>query len=242
MWKVAPPFAAWLSSDTTAMFREGLLNANSTVLELGTGISPVAAVLVGRRVARYIASDQGYVLKLLRENIHENHRALRKGATGATAKANAKAKRVNNGSEENERKREGEGVIEVVSLDWETDDVPSLLRRLNAHVDVVLVSDCVFNEFLIEPLVSTCAAVCRGEHGQHSASAIEHVSATESAPASAICIVAQQLRDADVFEAWLVRMLLSFRVWRVRREELSEDLQEGFIVHVAVPRLSDVGD
>lgn len=53
-----------------------------------------------------------------------------------------------------------------------------------------------------------------------------------------VCIIAQQLRSDQVFEAWLAAFAEAFRVWRVPDELAGEGLRggEGFVVHVGVLR------
>jgi len=92
-----------------------------------------------------------------------------------------------------------------------------------APVDLVIACDCIYNEALIEPLNSTCAALCK-------------LRAKEDGPT--LCLIAQQLRSPDVFEAWLRSFHQKFWVWRVPDALLSEGLREGsgFVVHVGVVR------
>jgi hypothetical protein len=53
-----------------------------------------------------------------------------------------------------------------------------------------------------------------------------------------VCIIAQQQRSDEVFEAWLTAFKEPFRVWRVPDELAGEGLKggEGFMVHVGVLR------
>jgi hypothetical protein len=98
--------------------------------------------------------------------------------------------------------------------------------------DAVVACDCIYNEALIEPFVATCADLCRlrGEETEE----------------PCVCVIAQQLRDPLVFEAWLVRFARSFHTWRVPDALLSEGLRSGtgFVVHVGVlrDRGIDVGE
>ena len=52
------------------------------------------------------------------------------------------------------------------------------------------------------------------------------------------CVVAQQLRHADVFAAWMVHFLADFRAWRVPDNLLPTGLHSarGFVIHIGVPR------
>jgi hypothetical protein len=108
--------------------------------------------------------------------------------------------------------------IRTETLDWETSDVSA-----TSAVDLIIASDCIYNESLIEPLNSTCAALCRlrGEGEKPT-----------------IVLVAQQLRSPDVFEAWLKSFVDKFWCWQVPDKLVGEGLREGsgFVVHVGVVR------
>lgn len=86
---------------------------------------------------------------------------------------------------------------------------------------MVVACDCIYNEALIEPLNSTCAALCK-------------LRKEDETPT--LCLIAQQLRSPDVFEAWLKSFARKFDVWQVPGEMLGEGLGEGsgFVVHVGV--------
>ncbi|KAF1945005.1 hypothetical protein EJ02DRAFT_451846 [Clathrospora elynae] len=210
VWKVTPLFAQWIASPTSFLFQNHLLDSTSTIVELGTGVSGIVALTLGPRVAKYTATDQDYVLKLLRLNVAENlDTVLPKVAT-----------KKDKGSKTNKKgvadKRESR--IAVQALDWETDHVSRV-----EGVDLVIACDCIYNEALIEPLNSTCAAICRlrGEGEEPT-----------------LCLVAQQLRSPDVFEAWMKSFHAKFQVWQVPDKLLDGGLREGsgFVVHVGVVR------
>jgi hypothetical protein len=90
-------------------------------------------------------------------------------------------------------------------------------------VDLIIASDCIYNESLIEPLNSTCASIC-------------HLRQDATKPT--ICLIAQQLRSPEVFEAWLKSFQEKFHVWQIPDALLNEGLREGsgFVVHVGVVR------
>jgi hypothetical protein len=152
-------------------------------------------------VARYTATDQDYVLKTLRKNITEN-----------LENVSPKPKKGNKKSSVNHDK------IRTDTLDWETNDVSH-----TPPVDLVIAADCIYNESLIEPLNSTCAALCR-------------LRSEEEQPT--LCLIAQQLRSPDVFEAWLKSFHEKFVVWQIPDNLLGEGLKEGgeFVVHVGIVR------
>ncbi|KAE8871157.1 hypothetical protein PTNB73_02616 [Pyrenophora teres f. teres] len=210
VWKVTPLFSTWISSPKNFLFTSSLLHPQSTILELGAGVSGIVALSLAPRVHRYTATDQAYVLKLLRQNIAEN---LDTVFPAPNARARGTARRM--------------VVVVVVELDWETDAVSNL-----TPVDLVIACDCIYNEALIEPLNSTCAALCKLRENNN------NNDKEEGDQKPTLCLIAQQLRSPDVFEAWLTSFHAKFWVWRVPDELLSEGLREGsgFVVHVGVVR------
>ncbi|KAL1843352.1 hypothetical protein VTJ49DRAFT_1939 [Mycothermus thermophilus] len=134
------------------------------------------------------------------------------------------------------------GRVCFAPLDWETDAVtpalaswsgvgsppPTTTRKINNNTsgngtrtqtfDVVLACDCVYNEALIEPLVSTCADACR-LRSRDRADDDSGDGGREDIPPT-VCVVVQQLRDPSVFEAWLECFSRYFAVWRVPDELL----------------------
>jgi predicted nicotinamide N-methyase len=212
LWQVTPRFAEWMVSDANLFFDALLLSSASNVLELGCGISGLLALVLAPRVKRYIATDQEYVLKGMRQNIAANDAPpkgpSRTGKHSRTAVA--------------QPRRE----IVTKALDWENDSVSRLYHDLGFEADealhMVIACDCIYNEALIEPFVTTCADIC----------------ALGPSAAPTLCVVAQQLRSADVFEAWLRAFHDKFHVWRVDDEHLPPDLASGsgFVVHVGILR------
>ncbi len=124
----------------------------SVVLELGCGISGIIGLVLAPRVRRYVLTDQVYVARFVEQNISENRRGTR------TDRKPAKGRKVKEGGPS-----EGSGQLHFAALDWELDEVlPSLAGSGAAgSFDLVVACDCVYNEALIDPLVSTCADACR---------------------------------------------------------------------------------
>jgi hypothetical protein len=121
----------------------------------------------------------------------------------------------------NSKRRQAEGLgehIKTAVLDWEEDDVSQL-----QPVDVVVACDCIYNEALVEPFNSTCAAICR---------------LNDSKERPTLCIIAQQLRAPDVLEAWMKSFHQKFHTWQVPDRFLDEGLREnsGFVVHIGIVR------
>lgn len=108
--------------------------------------------------------------------------------------------------------------IKAEILDWEEDSVEQL-----QPVDMIVACDCIYNEALIEPLNTTCASICK-------------LNTDTEKPT--LCVVAQQLRSPDVFEAWIKSFHRLFHTWQVPDRYLNEDLKEnsGFVVHIGIIR------
>lgn len=208
LWRTSIRFAGWLASPKNALFEHGIFDGASTVLELGAGIAGLTSAVLAPRVQRVVATDQQYALKLLRDNFQDNAPASGKG------KKEAKHAPVN---------------IDVAALDWETDCVPGFLagHGLSIGVEAVVACDCVYNYALVKPLTQTCVEICRAR-GEYDAETGES--------RATMVIVAQQLRQPEVFEEWMKTFMQDFKVWRLPAEMLSQDLGEGsgFCVHIAV--------
>ena len=250
VWRLQPLLAAWLLSPTNPLFRTSatgsgpIVDSQATVLELGTGIGGVLALALAlsRRVARVIATDQPYVLRGLRANLAANLPGPDvAGDAASSSKGSAKRKAASD-------KRPASSSIDVLALDWETSDAASLAAQasLPAGPDLVLACDCVYNEALVAPLVRTCAEICTirprwkveadGDGMNANAGDLTLANPDELRPT--VCVVAQQLRAPEVFEAWLQAFLERFRVWRVHRDSIGPGLrvEDGFVVHVGVLR------
>lgn len=123
--------------------------------------------------------------------------------------------------------------IRFSPLDWETDQVANVLPQNSAaSFDAVVACDCVYNYALIAPFVQTCADACRLRGRE------EEEEEGEDRGKPSLCIVAQQLRNDDVFQSWLAAFHAVFRVWRVADDLLPEALRSsaGFVVHVGILR------
>lgn len=164
-------------------------------------------------VQMYVATDQEYVLKHLRQNIADNLEQIQPTGKSRRKKAESKPHSSSN--------------IVVRALDWETDNLTNLYHDIGLQgegvgVDLIISCDCIYNEALVDPLVSACKDIC------------------SLAPASkpTVCVIAQQLRSPDVFEVWLVAFHKYFHVWQVPDEFLNDGLKEnsGFIMHIGILR------
>ena len=93
--------------------------------------------------------------------------------------------------------------------------------------DAVIACDCIYNDALIAPFVQTCIDICK----------LRRLEQRDGLKPT-VCVVAQQLRSAEVFESWLKAFFGAFKVWRVPDEELMDGLKSdsGFVLHVGVLR------
>ncbi|TVY65520.1 Diaminohydroxyphosphoribosylamino-pyrimidine deaminase [Lachnellula suecica] len=219
VWKITPLFASWITAPSNVLFKQGILDGSSSVLELGCGISGIIGLTLAPRVAEYVLTDQDYVMKLLNQNLAENFQSTSSASSSKGRKSSAKPKR---GSTFTESTQKSSNVI-AKALDWETDEVTASLSGAGSF-EVIIACDCIYNDALIQPLVQTCVDACKLRVGGE----------------QTVCVVAQQLRSAEVFEGWLKAFHAAFRVWRVPDEELVDGLKEdsGFVLLVNLQTLS----
>lgn len=223
LWKITPLFAEWLSSPSNILLNTILATStSSSIIELGCGISPLNALSLSPKVSRYVLTDQPYVQKLVLQNLAENK---------LTAKGGSRPnKKAGNKSPSPSSSYNTVADIHFQVLDWETSQVtPSLTNSSSvSSFDAIIACDCVFNYALIQPFVQTCADICKL---RQSDSLLE---GKQFSPC--LCIVAQQLRNDDVFNSWLVAFKEHFRVWRIPGEMMPAALrpEAGFVVHIGI--------
>ncbi|RDH34390.1 hypothetical protein BDQ94DRAFT_141385 [Aspergillus welwitschiae] len=267
LWKITPLIAEWLSNNTTTttntnkpnpLWTHNILTPTSTIVELGSGISALLALSLSPKIAHYIATDQEYVQRLFRQNLDENANTITtRGSKSKSGKKSSKA----SSSSAARRSQQGNGNgnssnVVFTSLDWELDVADSLKESLglctatassgndgeeeededDKGFDVVVSCDCIYNEALVAPFVRTCADLCRLRPVYAPPVDGERSSGTGRTPT--VCVIAQQQRSPEVFEAWLRETLRVFRVFRVSDEMLGDKLMSGsgYLVHVLVLR------
>lgn len=193
------------------------------MLELGCGISGILGLILGPTVQQYVLTDQEYVMKFLRQNLLEN---IPKTPVNASQNQRSKTR---------SHRRPVIGRVEnniiARSLDWETDEVSSVLTGFendSRSFDAIIACDCIYNDALIQPLVQTCVDLCQLRKAEPESLGAEPT----------VCIIAQQLRSAEVFDGWLKAFHKVFKVWRLPDSELTSDLvsDSGFVVHFGVLR------
>lgn len=219
VWKITPLFAEWIAWEENVLFQSSVLDRQSTVLELGCGISGIVAIASSPRVGNYVATDQEYVFKWLKPNIQNN---------APKPKSFDKVKRHGKVPETSLLSNN----ILIMALDWESSSVSDLPKMIEIDsgdniqsINAVVACDCIYNEALIEPMVRTCAEICQ----------LPNASCLGKAT---VCVIAQQLRSDVVFEAWLSAFHKTFRIWRVPDDLLIKGLREGsgFVIHIGILR------
>ncbi|KAJ0158962.1 hypothetical protein CTA2_10561, partial [Colletotrichum tanaceti] len=232
------------------------------VLELGCGISPLTALLLAPRVARYVLTDQPYVSRMIHQNLEANPLP----SSSSSSRSSSRRKKTGGGGASSFSSSPTPGVIAFQPLDWELDTPDPSLTGSPAirSFDAVVCCDCIYNEALVAPLVSATADLARLRLREredraeardsannnallqdHRSSAVFSSSPSPSSHADrsepCVCIVAQQLRSPDVFEEWVRAFHRHFRVWRVPDALLPEGLRidSGFVVHVGILRQAE---
>ncbi|KAI1326286.1 hypothetical protein F5Y16DRAFT_233248 [Xylariaceae sp. FL0255] len=240
IWKITPLLAEWFARrDENLLWTTGALRSESCVLELGCGISGLVGLVLSGMMERgqYVLTDQQYVARLVEKNIEENRRKFssKSSSSSQNRRGKSSSSSVTAGATSQPLSN-----LRFSPLDWELDEVnPSLTGSDDVDsFDAIIACDCIYNDTLIRPLVQTCADACRLRvNDSHHTQAITGGGANGSNGRDpTICIVAQQLRDPEIFEGWIKEFSRLFRVWRVPEGELSRELRAntGFVVHVGI--------
>lgn len=213
LWKVTPLLASWLSSFPSVLTDLHALHSGSVVVELGCGLTGLIGRVLSRSVQRYVLTDQALIVKHLKANLSGDLPAEKSTATKSKKKSTTAKS----------------DVLQVVALDWEKDAATNLKASLSggAEIDLLILCDCVYNEYLIKPLVQTCVDTCILGAGDADGS-------LSGKPT--VVLVAQQLRSDVIFELFLETMMEKFEVWRVPEEHMAANLapSSGYAVHLAI--------
>ncbi|KAJ5907486.1 hypothetical protein N7495_000168 [Penicillium taxi] len=240
LWKITPLFTDWISTPSNPLWTTNLLSSESVVVELGCGISALVALALAPSVQYFLATDQEYVRRLFRTNLSVNNSVSSNSKkSGGVKRGGKSSKKLSSPSQSHHISN-----VTLTTLDWELDQ-PGLLRDCIPELgdfrrgdedkdrgfDLLLSCDCIYNEALVKPFVRTCTEICRLRPAYEPSKEIGSRRPT-------ICIVAQQQRMPDVFEAWLQETLREFRVWRISDEVLGPGLKTGtgYLVHLLLLR------
>lgn len=214
LWKVSIALAEWIVDANCSLWTTGILNSNTTVVELGCGVAGLIGICLAPRVSSYILTDQDYVMKVLRDNVEANYHSL---GAAKTSRSPHKSKA---------HPQPSKPKLRMLPYDWENDHVSKFDTVLapNETIDVVIICDCIYNEFLIEPLISTCRDICENHPCKRT-----------------ILLIAQQLRTEEILQLWLEELNKHFDIWRVKEAKLpsSLDASAGFAVHLATLKNND---
>ncbi|KAL4807193.1 hypothetical protein BDV18DRAFT_159411 [Aspergillus unguis] len=209
----------------------------------------------------YLATDQEYVQRLFRQNLASNPPRAHLSGTGSgrnsgsrgkgkgssKSKGSASTSSTSGTGQEKDHSHHAHSNITFTSLDWETDIPDTLKQQIPSYsgnergegdegeegedkgFDLLLSCDCIYNEALIGPFVRTCADIARLRPSTSSRSDLGEGRGRKPT----ICIIAQQQRSPDVFEAWLRETMRNFRVWRVNDDILGGKMGigSGYLVH-----------
>lgn len=214
LWRITPLIAEWIASPQNLLARCGVISREACALELGCGVSGLISLALANKVRRYVSTDQQYLLKYVRENVGENYEVFAARGVGNARKKSPRTGGNGDG--------DAMGNILIRPLDWETSSVATLYNDLGVeHLDLLISCDCIYNEALVEALVTTMRDICK-------------LAPDKAKPT--ICVVAQQLRAPDVLETWLKSFCKYFHVWRIPDEELDEGLKEGsgYVLHIGI--------
>ncbi|PYI21972.1 hypothetical protein BO99DRAFT_354461 [Aspergillus violaceofuscus CBS 115571] len=259
LWKITPLFSEWLSSRTNPLWTQSLLSSTSTVVELGCGISGLNALTLAPKVHHYIATDQEYVHRLFRQNIETNYQPSTSSSTRSSKsrkqqQPQQQPKRSKPKQQQQQQQQSTSSPnITFISLDWELDVAGSLKasvgledpdigdgneeeeEEVDRGFDLLVSCDCIYNDALVAPFVRTCADISRLRPVY---TADSHGAGRRGSRRPTICLIAQQQRSPEVFEAWLQETLRVFRVWRVSDDVLGESLRSGtgYLVHLLLLR------
>ncbi|KAK5053268.1 hypothetical protein LTR84_002242 [Exophiala bonariae] len=213
LWKVTPLLASWLSSFPSVLTDLHTLHTSSVIVELGCGLTGLIGRVLSRSVRRYVLTDQPLIVKHLKANLID-------GALADTSTCTKSKKKSTTTKQD---------VLQAMPLDWENDAATNLKTSLpaDAEIDLLILCDCVYNEYLVKPLVQTCVDTCMLGSGAGDRSLRGK---------QTVVLVAQQLRSDVIFELFLETMMEKFEMWRVPEERLAVNLAptSGYAVHLAV--------
>lgn len=180
---------------------------------------------MGPLVGRYVLSDQSYVARFVEQNLVQNRRATMTSSSSSTKNSSSRKVKTSSVAGGNNSGRGGANITFQL-LDWELDRPGHSLAS-----DMVIACDCIYNDALIPPFVQTCVDTCRLRRSSEDDD--------DEKKRACVCVVAQQLRDPEIFEAWLREFSTAgFRVWRLPDDDLPDGLKSssGFVVHVGILR------
>lgn len=134
-----------------ATFNSPSLRHQTSVIELGTGVSGIIASVLGPTTKSYVCTDQKHILKLLRKNFTNNVVSSKFSTTTIPSAGSDFA-----GCS-----------INIIELDWEWPDDGIATYRLLVDLppDLIIACDTVYNDFLIPPFLRCCSMLLTPNNG-----------------------------------------------------------------------------
>lgn len=175
LWSSTPFFLRWLLYDKNALpFRQQTTDDSLIIppmysqyttnrvgiIELGTGVSSLMAIILSNHVDQYICTDQKGILNKLKYNIRENLNQVTKRMCQSETLGIIKSEASNEIDEDDINPRRPIVTIEVEELDWETFKIGQNTEYLttiqeNCNTIYILAMDVIYNEYLIRPFLET---------------------------------------------------------------------------------------
>lgn len=217
LWKISILFLDWILNNCTPYYDF----TGKYVVELGAGVSGIFTSFIGRRSARYIATDQYHLLKLLKKNISESGMEFKsstidvkgsKGSSTSLGKGTKKSKR----STHSAHIRTSLPTIEACCYDWENIEQGQFeLKEINpdgtGKPDFIIGCDIVYNDYLVPHLIN----------------AIDSLSGPDT-----VCLIGLQLRLLENVELFVQTLLeRGFEVYSHMESILTDELKDGFVIY-----------
>ncbi|WVQ68750.1 uncharacterized protein L199_006959 [Kwoniella botswanensis] len=151
----------------------------SSILELGSGTG-LLAVLLSRLCGRYTSSDRLENLKLVKKNCEINGIGIEDGSVLVSDKEKEKDSKLSRAKSNENKSGHGHSKMTTIpeirpkvnleEIDWiaifqerksHPERWPSSPTQEKAEYDLILAVDCIYNEYLVQPLIDTLAKYCK---------------------------------------------------------------------------------
>ncbi|KAL6945257.1 hypothetical protein ACO0QE_002706 [Hanseniaspora vineae] len=227
LWQTTPFFIAWLLYHTDHYTLEQNFDLrnfvfNSNIIELGSGVSGVSAVILPNYLNKsnyYVATDQKGLLSTLKENVINNKNEIihnvkpLKSVTMNWCKPLKESFLFKN---ELDSQTEEFFHIEVEPLDWEyvtTQKLPCFVEKAlgdsRSENCTILAMDVIYNDFLIKPFLDTLETLFKKWGSENHSSKITK-SDPQNEGKSIKAIMGLQLRAQDVVQDFLMEAVLEY--------------------------------
>ncbi|KAG5518547.1 hypothetical protein PMAC_002943 [Pneumocystis sp. 'macacae'] len=191
MWRASVICLEYLLSQE--WFIDGL--GNQQIIELGAGISGIAAIMLGDKVEKYIATDVEHILKYLDRNIRENNTL-----EPEIKKKQSKLKKTN---------------VSVMELDW-TKHPKTYLKNLENTLNessknlCILAFDTIYNPHVTTHFVNTLTSLFKHFYQKY-----ENI----------VAIICQELRSYDTLYDFFEKMQSYFYMQAILDQQLQRGYQ-----------------